>query len=220
MLLLLVAPAFAGMYSQLSSATNPAVVWAGIDYSAAEIYVPETFADPDEKFYFEPGGGLRDQVRRFKDPKEAFESLTTDWNIMLQYVMFKEFEEVLQRNLIADLATPAGQTSRKGDDYFFSNYEAKNHPSTFTRDTVVGLVKKYKLKEKEGIGLSFIVERFSADDKSACIWPTWFDLKKKDVIDTEQVCEKPGGGEFRNRWLKPITSIAQDMVKDLKDESK
>ena len=210
MMLLLIAPAFAGMYSQLASVTNPAVVWAGIDYSVAEIYVP------DEKFYFEPGGGLRDQVRRFKDPSEAFESLTTDWNIMLQYTMFKEFEQVLQRNL----ANPAGQTAHKGDVFFLSNYEAKNHPTTFNRDTVVGLVKKYRLKEKEGIGLSFIVERFSADDKSACIWPTWFDIKKKEVLETEQMCEKPGGGEFRNRWMKPITSVAQDMVKALKDESK
>lgn len=28
------------------------------------------------------------------------------------------------------------------------------------------------------------------------------------------------GGEFRNRWMKPITSVAQDMVKALKDDSK
>lgn len=217
MLLLLVAPALAGVYSQLTAA--PAAVWVGADYSAAEIYVPETFTDPNEKFYFAPGGGLLDVVRRFKDPQEAFKLLTEDWNTMLQNTMFKEFEQVLQRNLVADLPTPSGQTTHK-EPYFYSNYEAKTHPTTFTRETVVGLVKKYKLKEKEGVGFVFVVERLSADDKEGCVWPTFFDIKKKEVIETEQMCEKPGGGEFRNRWLRPVTSVAQNVLKDLKDDAK
>lgn len=217
MLLLLAAPAFAGVYNQLTAA--PAVVWAGVDYSAAEIYVPETFGNPDEKFYFAPGGGLLDVVRRFKSPEEAFTLLTQDWNTMLQNTMFKEFEHVLERNLVADMPAPEGQTVHK-DPYFYSNYEAKTHPTTFTRDTVAGLVKKYKLKTKDGVGIVFVVERFSADDKSGCVWPTFFDIKKKEVIDTEQQCEKPGGGEFRNRWLRPVTTIAQNVIKSLKDEAK
>ena len=189
MLLLLVAPALAGVYSQLTAA--PAVVWAGADYSAAEIYVPETFTDPNEKFYFAPGGGLLDVVRRFKDPQEAFKLLTEDWNTMLQNTMFKEFEEVLQRNLVADLPTPAGQTIHK-DPYFYSNYEAKTRPSAFTRETVVGLVKKYKLKEKEGIGLAFVVERFSADDKEGCVWPSSSVHRRRNRWRCMQSGPRPG----------------------------
>ena len=159
-------------------------------------------------------------MRRFKDPQKAFESLAADWNSMFHATMFKEFEEVLQRNLIVDLPGPSGQTTRKRDVYFMSNYVAKNHPTMFIRDTVAELVKKYRLNQKEGIGFSMIVERFSADDREGGIWPTSFDIKKKEIIDAEQMCEKPGGGELRNRWLKPVTSVAQDVVKELKDDGK
>ena len=52
------------------------------------------------------------------------------------------------------------------------------------------------------------------------MWPTFFDIKKKEVLETEQMSEKPGGGEFRNRWLRPVTSVAQNVLKDLKDDAK
>lgn len=205
-----------GMKDRLEAA--PAVVWAGIDYSAARLFVPETFDDPEVQTFYSPGGGLGDMLKRYDDPQDAWNDLVRDWNTMLQNDSVEKLEWAIQRDLVVDLPAPEGQT-KKSAPYFESQYEAKNNPPSLDQTAIAAMVKKYRLKTKDGMGLVFIYERADAIEKEACLWPTWFDVKKKEVVQTERVCEKPGGGGFRNYWYKPVSTTTKDIVKALeKDE--
>jgi hypothetical protein len=213
--LLLVSFASAGqIYDQTQSAA--ALIWAGVDYSRARFFVPETFDNPEEITFFNPGGGLRDAVRRYEKPQDTWNDLVKEWNMMAQHDLMEEFEKVVERDFTSDLPTEAGQTQGKKEPYFESQYEAKNYPMDMTSQTVADMVKKYRLKTKDGLGLVFIYERGSTLDKQGCLWPTWFDGKTKAVIKTERICEKPSGLGFRNLWLGPVLSVGEDMIKALK----
>lgn len=207
--------AFAGpIYDRTQTAPN--VVWVGADFTATHLFVPETFDDPSDPVLFNPGGGLRDAVRRYEKPDDAWKDLVVEWNQMLQHDLEDSLEMTIQRDLVIDLAGPAGPTQTRKPPFFESQYEARNVPQDLDPDVIAGMVKKYRLKSRDGLGLVFIYERGSALDKEACVWPTWFDVQKKTIISTQRVCEKPGGQTFRNYWYTPMLKIGQDVVKGLK----
>lgn len=215
MFLLLISTTIAGpIYDQTQSA--PAIIWAGVDYSKARFFVPETFNNPEEITFFNPGGGLRDAVRRYEKPDDAWGDLVKEWNTMLQNDLVEDMEKVIMRDLVIDLPNEAGQTTGKKEPFFESQYEAKNNPMNLDMTAIGDMVKKYKLKSKEGLGLVFIYERGSQVDELACMWPTWFDAKTKQVIQTARTCEKPGGQGFRNFWYTPMLDIGKDIIKTLK----
>ena len=214
MLLLLTEVALAsGVAAQLEAA--PTMVWAGLDYSKVHIYTPETFADPEARVFWDPGGGLGDLVTRFKTPEEAWDRLVQDWNSMAVHDHVEDLEEALQREIVVDLITPAGPTNKKDDVFFESVYDAKNAPE-FNQATIQDMVKKYRLKEKKGVGMVYIVERLSYPDKEVCAWPTFFDLDTKAVFYTDRVCKKPGGSGYRNYWFNIIPASVKDIVKAIK----
>jgi hypothetical protein len=196
--------------------TAPAIVWAGVDYSQARFFVPEEFDDPKEQIFFNPGGGLRDAVRYYSKPKDAWDELVKEWNVMLQHDALEDMEKAILRDVTPDMPGEAGQTSGKKEPFFESQYEAKNNPPTLDQTGVQALVKKYRLKTKAGVGFVIVYERGSQVDKEACVWPTWFDLGTKQVISTERVCGKPGGSGFRSYWYKPMLDATNDIVKALK----
>lgn len=212
----LVGSADAGaLKSRLESA--PQVVWAGVDYSPAQFFVPETFDDPSERAYFSPQGSLGETIKRYDRQDQAWKDLTRDWNTLAQDLLLEKIEKVIEREIVTDLPDPAGQT-RKSGPYFLSQYDYKVTPPQFTRDDVAGLVKKYRLRSRDGVGYAVIVERASSIEKQGCVWPTFFDVKSRDVIHTDRVCVKPGGNAFRAYWLKPVTSATKDIIKGLKKD--
>jgi hypothetical protein len=208
-------PAHAGgLTPQLQAA--PELVWLGLDFSRIRIFTPERFDDPEERVFWDPGGGLKDTVTRFKTPKDAWDQLIGDWNYMAANEYVDDLEVALQREITVDLPTPAGQTQRKGDVFFESVYDAKNTPVELNQAVIQDMVKKYKVKAKKGMAIVFIMDRFSHPDKEACAWPTFIDLDKKTVVSTERICEKPGGSGYRNYWLNVIPAIIKDMTKAIK----
>jgi hypothetical protein len=202
--------------SQLQSA--PEMVWLGLDFSRVRIFTPETFDDPEERVFWDPGGGLGDVVTRFKKPKDAWDLLIADWNAMAVNSHVEDIEKALQREILVDLPTPAGQTQRKGDAFFESIYDAKNTPVELNQTVITDMVKKYKVKTKKGIGLVFVMDRFSGPDKEVCAWPTFIQLEKKTVISTERVCKKPSGSGYRNYWFSIVPSYIKDMTKAIKKD--
>ena len=195
-----------------------AVEWVGVDYTNATFMVPETFADPDEKVYFAPIGGVDEQVQRFARPDDAWKQLSVDWNTMADNLLRHRFEELLQRDVKADLPTPAGQT-HKSAPYFQSQYDYKTHTDVLTQEDVQAQIKKYKLTGHKGVGIVFVVERVSTIEKQECLWPTFFDLSDKKILQTERVCEKPGGSSFRDFWLKPVVTSGKDAIDVLKKQN-
>lgn len=204
-----------GMTSQLQAA--PAVVYVGLDYSAVRIFTPERFDDPEARVFWDPGSGRGDTVTRFKTPMEAFELLVTDWNAMAVNDIVEPLEKALEREITVELATPAGPTQRKGDVFFESVYDAKTTPVELNQTVIQDMVKKYRVKAKSGIGFVFVMDRYSQPDKEACAWPTFFSLDgKKTILQTERICEKPGGSGYRNYWFSVVPNIVKDMTKAIK----
>ena len=193
------------------------VVWVGIDYSAVRIFDAEQFEDPEARVYWGPMADLPDVVGRFRNPKEVFATLTRDWNQMAVNALMEPLEKAIDRDITVDLSSENGPSSISSRKVFFeSQYEAKNNPPTMTEQDVAGLVKRYKVKARDGVGLVLIADRFSEPDKEACFWTTWFDLKKKEVIQTERTCEKPGSADFRAQWYAPAAKILKTVTKELK----
>ncbi|MFN7144715.1 MAG: hypothetical protein ACK4YP_13145 [Myxococcota bacterium] len=203
-----------GLTSQLQSA--PEMVWLGLDYSRVRIFTPEQFDNPEQRVFWDPGGGLGDTVTRFKKPKDAFDQLVADWNSMAVHDHLEDLEKALQREITVDLPTPAGQTQRKGDVFFESVYDAKSTPVELNQTVIQEMVKKYKIKAKKGVGLVFVMDRLSQPDKEVCAWPTYIELEKKTVLATERVCEKPGGSGYRNYWFNIIPAYVKDVTKAIK----
>jgi hypothetical protein len=208
--------AHAGMLlAQLQSA--PEIVWTGLDYSRVRIFTPETFDDPEARVYWDPGGGLGDVVTHFKTPKDAWTQLIADWNAMAVTEIIDPLEKSLEHEITVDLMGPAGPTQRKGDTFFESVYDAKKTPPELTQAIIQDMVKKYRVKERKGIGIAFIMDRYSYPEKEACAWPTFFDLEKKTILQTERVCKKPGGSGYRNYWFNLVPGIVKDMTKAIKN---
>lgn len=212
---LLSGPAHAGTVQRAIDAA-PAVVWAGVDYSHARFFVPETFDDAEVKHAFDPGGGLDDAVRRYSRPKDAWDELTGEWNTMLQNLVVDDLEKGLKRDVTVDLPAPAGQT-RRSAPYWESQYDGKNAPRALDEEKVAATVKGYRLKTRKGIGLAFIVEKMDKLGKEGCVWTTWFDLSDKSVVRTDRECEAPGGVGFRNYWLRPVLDVAKELTKKAKN---
>lgn len=209
-------PAHAGvLYDRIQNAKT--VVWGGIDYTRARFFVPETFDNPEEVTYFDvmAGSGVDDSVRRYAKPQDAWNDLTKEWNTMLSNVTVKKLQKAISRDVVIDLPTEAGQTGTKRAPYWESQYEARNNATDFDPKSIDATVQRYRFKEHDGIALVFIVERASRLDEQACVWPTWIDLKTKDVVTTRRECEEPGGLGFRNYWLAPIIDASKEILKGL-----
>ncbi len=203
-----------GMASQLQAA--PEIVWTGLDYSRVRIFTPETFEDPEERIFWDPGGGLGDVVTHFAKPKDAWTQLISDWNAMAVAEIIDPLEKALLHEISVDLAGPAGATNKKGDLFFESVYAADKVLPELNQQIIADMVKKYRTKAKKGIGIVFIMDRLSAPEKAACVWPTFFDLEKKGILSTERVCEKPGGHGYRNLWFSIVPTVVKDMTKAIK----
>jgi hypothetical protein len=214
-LLALVPAADAGqLQSQLEAA--PEIVWVGLDYSKVRIFTPEVFDNPDERVYWDPGGGLGDVVTHFAKAKDAWTQLISDWNSMAVAEIIEPLEQGLQHEITVDLMGPAGPTKRTGEVFFESIYDAKKVAPELNQEAIQALVKTYRTKAKKGIGIAFVMDRLSYPEKEACAWPTFFDLEKKTIIQTERICKKPGGSGYRNYWLNIVPSIVKDYTKAMK----
>lgn len=214
--MLLVTLALAGpVYDRIS--TDHRLIWAGIDYRAVEMYVPETFADPEETVHWDPGGGLFDYTGHFASPKDAWMRLCGDWNTMFQTESVARMERSLKVPVVAEVPDLCRKAKR--DPWFTPDYEAERHPSTFTREQIPAIVKEISVKSSTGLAMVVIAERFARTEGRACVWPTFFDVATKEVLHTKQYCEPPTGIGFRNYWYNPVLSAVKEVLRELKDHT-
>jgi hypothetical protein len=191
------------------------VVWAGLDYSRVEIFVPETFSDPDARVFWGPGGGLSDRVARYAGPGEVWAQLTVDWNAMFLNDLMKRMEKDLTIDLVAELPEPDGQTAPRKDGWFRPEALAKD-AARLTEDDVAALVRRWNLTSTSGTGFGIVVDRLSKPEDAACVWPVFFDVKTREVLSADRICKSPGGMEFRNYWYNPTINAVQEIIKQRK----
>lgn len=80
-------------------------------------------------------------------------------------------------------------------------------------DDIKKSVKKYKLTQNDGIGVSFIVESFNKPLEKAVIWVTFINLNNGSLLYTERMEGKANGFGLRNFWAGSI----QDIITQIKD---
>lgn len=68
-------------------------------------------------------------------------------------------------------------------------------------------VKKYKLTQDDGIGVSFIVESFNKPLEKAVIWVTFINLNNGSLLYTERMEGKADGFGLRNFWAGSIHDV-------------
>lgn len=78
---------------------------------------------------------------------------------------------------------------------------------------IQGMVNKYDLSGKKGIGLVIIMEALSKTAEAASMYITFIDLSSKKVLYTERMVEKAGGFGFRNYYASTIYKAMQTIKK-------
>lgn len=182
-------------FGQISKAdfANAEVVWYGLDFTQAKLIGSEGFTNPEviRNDYFEKWNGLFMTEADKYDVKGAFKKA----NISLNLEVVKPLnQKVDYTTLVID------------------------KPHTITKEDVQKAVKAYKLEQKSGYGISFVVESFDKSTEEASIWVTIFDAKTKEVLVTEKVTGKAGGFGIRNYWAAAVYNVLKT-VKDKKIKS-
>ena len=83
------------------------------------------------------------------------------------------------------------------------------------KSTIEEMIKEYDTKEKQGIGIVFIMESFNKPKRIGKMWVTFFDIASKTVLLTKKMSGKAGGAGFRNYWARTYYNV---MVKIQKAE--
>jgi hypothetical protein len=78
--------------------------------------------------------------------------------------------------------------------------------SRLTEADIAAEVKNFSLKDKNGIGLVFIMEGMKKEEKKSygAVWVTLVDMKTKKVLMTERMEQEAMGFGFRNFWVSVV----------------
>jgi hypothetical protein len=80
-----------------------------------------------------------------------------------------------------------------------------------SEEQVKKAVAKYAHKDKNGIGLTYVVESFNKNLKKAFIWVTFVDLSTNKVLLTQKMEAAAGGFGFKNYWASTATKIKKQI---------
>ncbi len=69
-------------------------------------------------------------------------------------------------------------------------------------EDIEAAVKKYPIKEKDGLGLILVVENLNKFSESGTFYVVFFDIASRNVLVSEKVVGSAGGIGFRNYWAK------------------
>jgi len=211
-LLILVPLVSAGTVSD-RLATDGALVWAGIDTRALQLFVPEGFDDPAEKVFWGPGGGLDDFIGTFDSQQAAWKRLCGDWNTMFVNERVASLEDRLKVRVSVSVPDVCAAEQRPEDGWFMPEYEAASSPPGFDRAQLNAAVASWPVQASEGLGLMVVAERYAKAEDAGCVWPVFFDLGSRDILYTERSCLPPRGIGFRNYWLNPVVDAVKATTK-------
>ena len=169
---------------------NP-LVWCGLDYSKVKMI------------------GTMD----FRQPAQIFPGMLATWNGLFITEMLPQLEK-----MTASVRTDMEAVRQKNDKTTASQIVYKDGStdemvtqSHITESDIAGMVKSYKLENKSGLGLVFVMDRLVKAQEMECLYVVFFDVASRKVVHSERVTAKAGGFGFRNYWFRPV----KDAVKEL-----
>ncbi len=179
---------------------NNEVTWLGVDYS--------------EVRFVGPASDWGDVI--VKTPTEMRDKYFPAWNdlILNEPNAFKIADAINRSEIINDISAITAVNNKMDKKDIFT--EDISLYQSLNENAVSSMVKKYNLKDKNGIGLLLIAEGMSKGKNEASYWVTFIDMHSKEVILTKRMTGKASGFGFRNYWAGSIKSVFKTMKKEFK----
>jgi hypothetical protein len=178
--------------------TQQSIVWYGIDYSKAKFI--GSFAQ------FKDAGAV--------DGKKLVDDYFPGWNLVIirepeKYNIAKFFNKETSSNDIDAITKINSKTNPDGimqeDDY------------TLDEKVIPDMVKKYESKNKEGLGVVLIAERYNHTKESGSYYVVIFDIASKRVLISQKYSAEPRGFGIKSYWIstarKTLENVADDYGK-------
>lgn len=123
------------------------------------------------------------------------------------------WQKYLERSNISSDITVTQAVNDKIDENKISSTNTADE-SRLKESDIQGIVNKYDLKGKTGVGLVVIMEALNKSGEVAVMYITFIDMASKKVLYTERMVEKAGGFGFRNYYASTIYKAMQTIKKN------
>jgi hypothetical protein len=187
----------AGLARAAEGASPDTVVWCGLDYSMVKMI------------------GTMD----FREPDQIFPNMLVAWNGLFMKEMLPELEK-MAKSVSTDLAAVEAKNekaSAKQVEHEDGSREEKVAASHIKEADIAEAVRAYKLKNDQGLGLVFIMDRLVKAQETGCMYVVFFDVASRRVVNSERVCAQAGGIGFRNFWFRPVKDAVKKLPKMYKE---
>ncbi|MBC8486925.1 MAG: hypothetical protein H8D45_12925 [Bacteroidetes bacterium] len=164
-------------------------IWYGLDFSKVRLIGTEGFSDVAKikDVYFSSWNNLI-----INEPAK--------YNLQLMFfkdTVFYDLSVVEKRNKLPEV-----------DELVIGN-----DTYSLDKNTISEIIKEYDTKEKQGLGIVFIMESFNKPKRTGTMWVTFFDIASKTVLLTEKMSGKPGGAGIRNYWARTYYNVMAKIKK-------
>jgi hypothetical protein len=187
--------AFAADKTKSAFTAADKVVWAGLDYTQARLIGPGEFSNPEDIF---PG-------------------MLEAWNNLVLQERLRLMEKTLGKPLVTDIGGVMAANKSA------SAKQIINTPGTgdaitdthITTNTIAKCVSSYKLENKSGVAVVFIVDRLIKLDKKGegAVYVVAFDISTREVLSSERITGRAVGFGFRNFWFRVIKDAEKGLKK-------
>jgi hypothetical protein len=179
------------------SASPDSLVWCGLDYSMVKMIGNTDFAQPQQIF---PG-------------------MLVAWNGLFMKEMLPELEK-MAKSVRTDLTAATANNEKANEKQILREDGSRDEmvtPTHIKDSDIAELVRSYKLKNTQGLGLVFVVDRLVKAQETGCLYVVFFEVSSRKVISSTRLCEKAGGMGFRNYWFRPIKDAVKKLPKMYKE---
>jgi hypothetical protein len=137
------------------------------------------------------------------------------WNGLFMNEMLPQVQK-LNKSFHTDVEGIADRNAKAGPDQIQHTDGTKEEmvtPSHITEAMIAEAVASYKLKNTEGLGLVFIMDRLVKAQETGCMHVVFFDIASRKVVYSQRACAEAGGIGFRNYWFRPVKNVVEKLPK-------
>lgn len=171
---------------------GPEIVWLGLDFTQVRIVGPLGTVDKSEI-------------------KELFDDINM---VVITERSKYNFEAALRKDEVPYNLKTVTNLNSEIDPGQAVAYASKEE-SRLNEEAISVLIKKYRIENKEGIGLVFFMETLDKIRENGTMWVTFFSLADGNILFTERMSGPAGGISFRNHWARTVYEVI-DQIRNTK----
>lgn len=185
-----------GCQSPQNISTQETLVWCGLDYSKVKMI------------------GTQD----FRNPSNIFPGMLAAWNYLFVKEMLPKLNSMAEAVKVDIKAVSVRNENANAKQIVREDGTSDEmvKPTHISENDIADCVRSYELKNTNGLGLVFIMDRLVKAQETTCIYVVFFDTNSRQVLLSERICAKTNGAGFRNRWFGSIKSVVDKLPKKYK----